>query len=176
MAVYVALLRGINLGARNRISMAGLREVFAALGAQDVKTFLQSGNVVFRSSKARGALVKAVEGSIARDLGLEITVLLRTPQELAKVIADNPFAKRKASALHVTFLASPPKAARVRERDPHAFSPDEFRVTRSHVYLHCPNGYGRSKLSNAFFERRLGVPATSRNWNTVTKLTELVRG
>jgi uncharacterized protein (DUF1697 family) len=173
MAVYVALLRGINLGARNRISMATLRELFEASGAKDVQTYVQSGNVVFGSSRKREPLSKAVERRIAKELGIDIRVLLRTPRELERVVADNPFRRRKPSSLHVTFLAAPPKAARVAELEPKAFAPDEFRVARGHVYVHCPNGYGRSKLSNAFFEKRLGVPATTRNWNTVTKLTQL---
>ncbi len=174
---YVALLRGINLGARNKISMADLRELFGRLDADDVTTYVQSGNVVFKSRAERGELVRAIEQRIARDVGLEIIVLLRTSAELAKVVADNPFAKSQSDPvkLHVTFLAETPAPARVRALDPKVFEPDEFHIAGSDIYLHTPNGYGKSKLSNAYFERQLGVAGTSRNWKTVTTLAALAR-
>jgi uncharacterized protein (DUF1697 family) len=172
---YVALLRGINLGARNKVAMPDLRALFGALGAQDVSTYVQSGNVVFKSPEGPAELRAAAEEHIKRDLGLDVTVLLRTRTELAAIVADNPFARdeREPTTLHVTFLAEAPDAERARELDPTASDPDEFRIVGRDVYLHCPNGYGRSKLSNAFFERRLGVAATTRNWRTVTTLAEL---
>jgi uncharacterized protein (DUF1697 family) len=176
MATYVALLRGINLGGRNRVSMPELRELFVALGSEDVETYVQSGNVVFVSSARSAAkLTTAIEERIAGDLGLEVTVILRTRSQLAKLLAGNPFAKREKDPvkLHVTFLAARPAAARVRELDAKYGEPDGFRVVGHDVYLHTPGGYGRSKLSNAYFERRLGVPATTRNWKTVTALAEL---
>jgi uncharacterized protein (DUF1697 family) len=173
----VALLRGINLGARNKVSMADLRTLFADLGAEEVVTYVQSGNVVFRSSGLRQAeLARAIEKRIERDLRLRIRVLLRTKAQLGKVLGANPFAKRDPSTLHVTFLAAAPSRAAVRELEGKAFEPDEFRVVGSEVYLHCPNGYGKSKLSNAFFEQALDVAATTRNWRTVTKLAELTSG
>jgi len=172
---YAALLRGINLGARNKVSMADLRALFAALDAEDVATYVQSGNVIFKSRAGAAELTHAIEQRISRDLGLSVTVLLRTKAELAKVLADNPFAggAREPAKLHVTFLAETPDRARVRRLDPEGAEPDEFRVVGQEIYLHCPNGYGRSKLSNAYFERQLGVAATTRNWRTVTKLAEL---
>jgi uncharacterized protein (DUF1697 family) len=171
---YVALLRGINLGSRNRVSMPELRTLFEELGAEEVSTYVQSGNVVFRSSDTATKLAKAIEGRIERDLGLEVTVLVRTKAQLKKLHAGNPFARRgKELALHVTFLADTPSRSRVRELAQKEFAPDEFRVVGREVYLHCPNGYGRSKLSNAFFEKQLGVAATTRNWKTVSQLAEL---
>jgi uncharacterized protein (DUF1697 family) len=174
---YVALLRGINLGARNKVSMRDLRALFGALGAEDVSTYVQSGNVIFKSRDGPAELRAAAEERITRDLGLDVTVLLRTGSELAAVVADNPFAAdhREPKTLHVTFLADAPDAERARELDPTAWQPDEFRVVGREVHLHCPNGYGRSKLSNAFFERGLGVAATTRNWRTVTNLAELTQ-
>jgi uncharacterized protein (DUF1697 family) len=172
---YVALLRGINLGARNKIAMADLRDLFESLEAEDVTTYVQSGNVVFRSRIARDQLTRTIEERISSRLGLEIEVLLRTSAELAKLVAGNPFAKSQSDPvkLHVTFLADTPAAARVRALDTTAFEPDEFHVADREVYLHTPNGYGRSKLSNAYFEKQLGVAATTRNWKTVTALAEL---
>jgi len=175
-ATFVALLRGINLGARNKVSMADLRELLTGLGAEDVTTYVQSGNVVF-TSPAAIAKPAAIEARIARDLGLDLTVLVRTPAELERLVARNPFTKKatESKQLHVTFLADSPPASRVKELDPERSPPDEFRVVGREAYLYCPNGYGRSKLSNAYFEQKLGVAATTRNWNTVTKLAELAR-
>jgi uncharacterized protein (DUF1697 family) len=173
---YVALLRGINLGGHNKVSMSDLRVLFASLGAEDVETYVQSGNVIFESTEGPGKLTDALEKRIRRDLGLSVTVLLRTRPQLARVHAGNPFAKsgKESTKLHVTFLAEKPDLARVRELDPERAEPDEFEVVGQEVYLHCPNGYGRSKLTTAYFEKKLGVAATTRNWKTVTKLAELV--
>lgn len=175
-ATYVALLRGINLGARNKISMAGLRELFAGLGAEDVTTYVQSGNVVFKAAIPARELAGAIETEIKRDLSLDVAVLLRTRTELAAIVERNPFGGSEAKELHVTFLADRPQAARAAQLDPQRSHPDEFRVVGREVYLRCPNGYGRSKLTNAYFEKQLALVATTRNWNTVTKLAELASG
>lgn len=172
---YVALLRGINLGARNRIAMADLRALLESLGAEDVETYVQSGNVVFKSAHRPGDLTAAIEAGIHDELGLEVTVLVRTRQQLEKLVARNPFTggRRESAKLHVTFLAGEPDRAKVRRLDPARAEPDEFRVAGREIYLHCPAGYGRSKLTNAYFEKQLGVAATTRNWKTVTNLAEL---
>jgi len=174
----VALLRGVNLGSRNKVSMADLRELFVAVGAEDVATYVQSGNVIFKSRDRAPKLIEAIEKEIRRRLGLDVAVLVRTRAELAKVLAGNPFAKggNEPATLHVTFLAETPDRARVGKLDPERGGDDEFRVAGREVYLHCPNGYGRSKLTNAYFEKELGVAATTRNWRTVTKLAELAGG
>lgn len=159
MTTYVALLRGINVAGHKRVKMSDLRARFLALGHQMVTTYLQSGNVVFASPKSGPPeLAHEIEG------------------ELADVVAGNPFLTRGVdpATLHVTFLLDTPDTARVDELIPHHGEPDQFEVIGREVYLHCPNGYGRTKLSNAFFERRLRVAATTRNWNTVTRLLELV--
>src|SRR6266545_2085894 len=150
----------------------GLRTHFDALGAKDVATYVQSGNVVFKSPGKAAELVQAIEKKISRDLGLNVTVLLRTKTQLARALAGNPFSGREPK-LHVTFLAATPDRRLVRDLDPTRAKPDEFRVAGREIYLHCPNGYGRSKLTNAYFEKQLGVAATTRNWKTVTKLAEL---
>jgi uncharacterized protein (DUF1697 family) len=174
----VALLRGVNLGARNKIPMAQLRELFEELGHDDVTTYLQSGNVVFRSSMRRDELQQAVERAIRGRFGFDIRVLLRTKSELRATVAGNSFADRQPdpTKLHVTFLAAAPQRKLAAALEEQHFEPDEFRVKRNAVYLHCPHGYGRSKLSNALFEKELGVVATTRNWRTVTALAELANG
>jgi uncharacterized protein (DUF1697 family) len=178
MTTYVALLRGVNLGARNKVSMADLRTLIESLGAEDVQTYVQSGNVVFKSRvRSAAKLAGDIEQRIGRELGLEIRVVLRTDKQLAKIVAGNPFAasQSEGTKLHVTFLAEAPKASLTRGLEPEAFEPDEFQVKGREVYLPTPKGYGRSKLSNAYFEKKLGVAGTTRNWNTVTKLAELAR-
>jgi uncharacterized protein (DUF1697 family) len=179
MGAYVAMLRGINVGGRNRVKMADLEALFAGLGHSDVVTYVQSGNVVFRSaSKSAAALPTAIEERITRDLGLAVTVLIRSKAELDKVTAANPFLAGGAdlTKLHVTFLAAKPDAALVKAVAEFRAEPDEFRIAGREVYLHCPAGYGNTKLNNTFWEKKLGVGATTRNWNTVTKLTELAGG
>jgi uncharacterized protein (DUF1697 family) len=178
VGTWVALLRGINLGARNKVAMADLRALFEDLGAEDVQTYVQSGNVVFESTLSRAELTKAVGKEIESRLRLDLAVVYLTKAELGRVVKGNPFAKAQSDPLklHVTFLAERPKAAQVRELSRAEYPPDEFEVKSSVVYLHCPQGYGRSKLSNAFFEKRLGVAGTTRNWRTVTTLAELAAG
>jgi uncharacterized protein (DUF1697 family) len=175
---YVALLRGINLGAHKRISMEDLRELFRALGTEEVRTYLQSGNVVFRSNGTPSELVRAIEKGINRSLGLEVTVLVRTRRQLAKVVRANPFLASKVdpAKLHVTFFADAPDADRVRALGEKRVAPDEFHLVGSEIYLYCPKGYGRTKVSNTFLEKQLSVAATTRNWKTVTALAEMAKG
>jgi uncharacterized protein (DUF1697 family) len=176
MPTYVALLRGINLGARNRVAMADLRAVVERAGGEDVRTYVQSGNVVFRSRSSAARLAASLEAGIRRPLGLDIAVLVKTKQQLAKLVERNPFASADPSTLHVTFLAKAPARDRARKLSEQSFAPDELHVAGREVYLRCPNGYGRTKLSNAFLEQQLAVPATTRNWRTVTTLAELAAG
>lgn len=174
MRVYVAMLRGINVSGKNTIKMSDLQALFVGLGHTDVITYIQSGNVVFRSSaKTAAALESAIERRIERELGFKVPVVIRTKPELAKVIAANPFGGLDISKVHVTFLAQKPDAALVRVLADHQSPPDEFRIVAREVYLYCPEGSGNSKLNNAFWERKLKVRATARNWNTVTKLLDL---
>ena len=179
MATYVALLRGINVGGRTRVKMDDLRRLFVALDHADVRSYLQSGNVIFKSPiEEPSCLAADVERSIARDLGLTVTVVLRTADDLAQVVANNPFLGRGAdpATLHVTFLADAPDRDRAARLETPAGQPDELALAGREVYLHCPNDYGRTKLNNASIERRLGVSATTRNWRTVTTLRDLASG
>ncbi|HEY3239871.1 MAG TPA: DUF1697 domain-containing protein [Acidimicrobiia bacterium] len=174
---YVALLRGINLGAKNKVPMPALRSVVESLGHEDVRTYIQSGNVLFRS-RSRGVptIAAALEKSITEEFGFRVAVVVRSQPELRQVTTSNPFlvAGADPSALHVVLLGSSPTKASVGALDPDRSPPDEFAVRHAEVYLHCPNGFGRSKLSLDYFERTLGAPGTIRNWKTVTKLLELM--
>jgi len=172
VTVYVALLRGVNVGGARKLPMKELVPALEELGFEDVVSYIQSGNVVFRGPAGKAKLAAQLERAIEQRFGLYVTVMLRTPAELEKLIAANPFGGDEAK-LHVAFLDRKPAAAAVKKLDPDRSPPDEFTVVGSEVYLHFPNGYGRTKLGGDYLERVLGVRATARNWRTVTKLLEL---
>jgi uncharacterized protein (DUF1697 family) len=182
MARFVALLRGVNVSGHNPMSMADLRSLLETLPAAEVATYLQSGNVVFSSEAADpDALADAIASRIRSETGLEVTVLVRTAEEFARVARANPFLAGDPDGdgpgLHVTFLTEPPEDSRVASLTSavDAYAPDSFRIVERQVYLHCPNGYGRTKLNNSFFEKKLARPATTRNWRTVTALAAMTR-
>jgi uncharacterized protein (DUF1697 family) len=120
----------------------------------------------------------AIEERITRDLGMTVTVVARTSAELLRVVQANPFlkAEKDPATLYVIFLRAAPDHARLSGLDPQAVAPDEFQVVGREIYAHYPNGYGRSKMTNDYFEGRLKVAGTARNWNTVTKLAQLAGG
>jgi uncharacterized protein (DUF1697 family) len=178
MAVIVAMLRGVNLGGRNMIKMEALRALCESLGLRDARTYLQSGNVVFRT-KARGlgTLAKRIEDAIERSLGFRPAVIVRTTSELRGVIARNPFASRRGidpSKFLVTFLASDPSAE---DRDrvlKIEVDPEELYIDGREVYIYFPNGVAHPKLSWARdIGKMLRTSGTGRNWNSVTKLLEI---
>jgi uncharacterized protein (DUF1697 family) len=174
---YVALLRGVNVGGKNRLPMIDLCAMFSAAGCASVQSYIQSGNVVFQAApRVAGGIAAVIADRIAKDFGYRTPVVLRTSQELADAIAHNPFfaAGKQQEWLHVTFLADQPSPAAVRTLDSHRSPPDEFIVRGRDIYLHLPNGAGRSKLTNQYFDSRLKTVSTSRNWRTVNQLLELM--
>jgi len=174
--VYVALLRGINLGGKNKLPMKDLVLMFDGAGCSDVQTYIQSGNVVFCATEAGASRVPTlVAKAIADRLGFKAPVVLRTARELQAVARGNPFLKAGADpdTLHVVFLADRPPPAKVAALDPARSPPDEFQVRGREIYLRCPNGLGRTKLSNAYFDSKLGTISTVRNWRTVLTLAEM---
>ena len=176
MTTHAAFLRGINLGKNKRIAMADLRALGEALGFEDVRTHLQSGNLLFTSKAAEAELVAALEGGIATEFGFDIRVMVRTRAQLARLVNDDPMgADRSDGRLrHVAFLSAAPKAKELKAFDAGRYLPDEVHIQGRDAHLWYPGGVQGSKLSNAELERHLGVAATTRNWNTVTKVLELV--
>lgn len=169
MPTYVALLRGINVGGRRKIAMSHLRATFAALGYAEARTYLQSGNVVFTAKTGSVAKVRsAVELRLDHDYGFDVKVILRTRAELATTLKNNPY----GADAYITFLDRAPDRARVKAIDATRYAPDEFAVHGREVFVRCPNGYGRTKINNTFFERALAADATTRNYKTVTTLYE----
>jgi len=175
---YAALIRGINVGGRAKLSMPVLKAGLAELGYEDVVTYVQSGNAVFRASGGKRQVAAAIERRILEDAGLTVTVMLRTHAELTRIAKRNPFLAdaHEPKHLHVLFLDATPEKGAVARLDPDRSPPDRFHVDGQEIYLHHPNGIGRSKLSGDYFEKTLGVRGTARNWNTVTKLVELTSG
>lgn len=183
MTAFVALLRAVNVSAQNRIPMAELRRVLGGMGPTGVETYVQSGNVVF---DARGddpaAQAAAIHGLIEREFGHDVRVLVLTAAQLAQVAAANPFLATDADEklLHATFLERPVAEAAfgglslpAQPGEQAVLAAGDAAFAGRVVYLHLPHGYGRTKLNNAYFERALGTPATTRNWRTVLALVAL---
>jgi len=175
MTTWIALLRGINVGGHHKVPMADLRAVVASLGYQDVATYIQSGNVVFATDGEESTIVGALEEAIESRFGFPVPVVLRTVTELAAISRHHPLATPASDPrrLMVAFLDRVPDVSVRGALDPEEFAPDRSALVGREVYLTYPNGSGRSKLNHALLERRLGVRATVRNWNTVAKLAAL---
>ncbi len=172
---WVALLRGINVGRAKRVTMADLRAVLESLGYADVRTHGQSGNAILVSDQRKPeSLEQEISMRIRADLGMDVSVLLRTATEFARVVEANPFVARgvASSELHVAFLSAEPEKQRVAAVDHRAFLPDEFAFGKRVIYVRLPKGVMGSTLPD--WERTLGVRATQRNWNTTTKIRDLV--
>jgi uncharacterized protein (DUF1697 family) len=176
-ATHVALLRGLNVGGKNILPMSDLRALFTAAGCRDVRTYIQSGNVIFTAdADAIASLPEAVAARITERFGFRTPVILRTGAELADVIRHNPFIAQGAATeeLHVSFLAERPNATQIDSLDPNRSPPDTFVVRGQEIYLRFPRGLGRTKLTSEYFDRRLATTGTVRNWRTVTKLLALM--
>jgi uncharacterized protein (DUF1697 family) len=168
---YAALLRGINVGGARSVPMAELTKVFCELGHEDVRTYIQSGNVVFTSPKAERVVTTDLVAAIEKRFGLAVTVMLRSHRELAAVEAANPFAD--VSGVHVVFLERAPSAKATASLDPDRSPGDAFALAGRELYLRLPTGAGRTKLTLGYLEKQLGVAGTQRNWNTLLKLIAL---
>lgn len=179
MPVYIAMLRGINIGPHKRMKMDKLCASCEALDFEQVKTYVQSGNVVFKAGKQSPASLSGkLEERIVRDFGFSAPVIVRTDDEMGKVIRNNPLIKKPnidPERLHVTFLSELPAPATVKKLDALPQQPDWFCYLKREIYLHCPNGYGQTKLTNNLFEKQLAVGATTRNWRTVNNLYEMTK-
>jgi uncharacterized protein (DUF1697 family) len=177
VGTFISLLRGINVASQNLIRMPELKRLYETLGFGEVVTYVQSGNVVFGAPDGIEAeLEKSIEAEIQRSLGLSVTVLVRTPDEIERVIQRNPFTHGRnedATRLYVTFLSSAPNGTELTALQSPNEDGDEFVLDGREIYLFCPNHYGRTRLNNNLFERKLKIPATTRNWNTVNTLFKM---
>lgn len=177
METYISILRGINVSGHKLIKMADLKALYESLGFKEVITYIQSGNVIFKAEK-KGDLAIIIGNKIQDKYKFEVPILVRKAEEIKRVSETNPFMKEKGideEKLHVTFLAEPPSKADLEAIKKIDHSPDRFVITGKEVFLYCPGGYGNTKLSNTFFENKLKIQATTRNWKTVNKLVELAQ-
>ena len=176
METYISLLRGINVSGQRKIKMIDLKILFESLNFKNVRTYIQSGNVVFEFELMDcGLLSKIIEDKILLDLGLEVSVIIRNHDQLIAILRDNPFVTigNEMSVLYVTFLSDNPNDGVLDKINEINFAPDEFRIIGKEAYLFCPNGYGRTKLNNSFFENKFKLKATTRNWRTINELNEM---
>jgi uncharacterized protein (DUF1697 family) len=178
MAIYIALLRGINVSGRKIIKMDHLKSMFISLGFQSVTTYIQSGNVVFETAEAEtGILCETIANKINHEFGFEVPVIVRALDELKEAIRQNPFgtdAIAEDEKLYITFLSKEPTAEAIAIFESFENGIDKFRVLNREVYILCgKNGYGNSLFSNTFVEKKLKVSATTRNWETTNKLAAI---
>ncbi len=173
----ISMLRGVNLGAHKRIKMDALRDLYESLGFRDPQTYVQSGNVLFKTSeRSLASLVKRIEAGIEETFGFHSDVIVRTPAEMQSVIARNPFASRSGiepNKLLVTFLAGDPTPEARAKIAEIKTDPEELRLDGRELYIYYPNGMGRTKLNAASIERVLKLSGTARNWNSVKNMLEM---
>jgi uncharacterized protein (DUF1697 family) len=177
MSTYVAMLRGINVGGARKILMKDLAALYETCGFTGVTTYVQSGNVVFDSKdKSLDKIARTIEDEIDKIYSFHAHVIVRTGADLGKVIAANPFVKKHgidSKSLYVTFLSGVPDAKNLEPLAQLESGADRFAAVGREIFVLCPGGYGKTKLSNNFFETKLKLAATTRNWKTVTVLHEM---
>jgi uncharacterized protein (DUF1697 family) len=179
METCIALLRGINVSGHKMIKMEELKKVLSELNFTNIRTYIQSGNIVFESEKSDPAyLEKQMGDKILSHFGFPVPVLIRSRAELDDIHKNNPFLGKRSEPidkLHVTFFPEEPDQILWNKIEKNSFLPDEFIVSGREVYLLCPNGYGQTKLTNQFFENKLKLTATTRNWKTIQTLLQMSR-
>jgi uncharacterized protein (DUF1697 family) len=176
MTTYICFLRGINVGGNKLLKMAELKALFDALKLRDAKTYLQSGNVVFRSDETnRAVLTRRIEDGIRKKSGMEVKIILRTTDELREVIAANPLPPedRNPSGLLVAFLGGTIADTAQALLSSLKIPSEELHFGKQELYLYFTDGMARSKIANALTEKKLGVNVTARNWNTVNALLKM---
>lgn len=174
MYTYIALLRGINVSGQKKIPMAELRELLSKAGLENVKTYIQSGNVIFQSSeKNKKKLEIKIHNVIKSHFGFEVPILVKTPIELQQIFDGSPFPQEKKENSYFMMLYTPSDKVLVEEVSKLSYPNEAFLITDNCVYFYCSTGYGKAKFSNNFFERKLKVTATARNYKSMVKLLSL---
>ena len=177
MHTYIALLRGINVSGQKKINMAELRAQLAELDLHNIRTYIQSGNIVFgHTSTDLPAMEQLIRDKIREKYGFDVPTLVKTPEDFAAALRNNPWKdnpEREEQRLYLTFLAEVPAPDLVAKLAQMDHSPEAWALVGKDIYFFSPQGYGRAKMSNNYFEQKLKVAATTRNWNTVNKLLEM---
>ena len=178
MNQFICLLRGINVSGKNKIKMDLLRQLFIETGFVGVQTYIQSGNVIFQSNlKTTLEISSLISEKIMEMFGFSVPILVLTVEELRNALKNNPFIAdltKDQAFLHLTFLSVVPEKTKIGKILEKQYSPDEFEWNGTVIYLYCPAGYGNTRLTNTFFENKLNVIATTRNWKTANELMKLV--
>jgi len=179
MTTYLALLRGINVGGHKKILMADLRELFEDKGFTNVKSYIQSGNVVFNSElESETDLTDKIEKMIEDEFGFQVPVRVRTAVQMQEVIEKLPFTGSdyldEASKIAITFFDREPAESKILELEKYVFAPEQLIVCGREAFSHCPGGFARTKLTNGLIEKKLGVSATSRNLKTFMKMMAML--
>jgi uncharacterized protein (DUF1697 family) len=177
MIMYISILRGINVSGQKCIKMDALRKMYENLGFKDIRTYAQSGNVIFQSREYRiDELEQIIRAQIKKDFGFDVPVILLPSDRLEKIVENNPFARdlnKDIAFMHVTFLSAKPKEFKRETIEAKKTVKEEIIFSDEAIYLYCPGGYGKTKLSNNFLETVLKVEATTRNWKSTTELLKV---
>jgi len=177
MRTYISILRGINVSGQKLIKMDDLRKLYENLGFRNVTTYVQSGNVVFKADDyEQSDFEQRISQQIQKDFGFEVPVIVLTIDKLKQIIDNNPFLddpNKEHSHLHVTFLSSKPEHYDNETIESKKQNGEEISFSENVIYIYCPNGYGRTKLTNNFLESKLKVMATTRNWKTINELFKI---
>lgn len=177
MKTFLSILRGINVSGQKKIPMSELKKMYEELHFENITTYIQSGNVIFKNKNSKD-LSEKIEQKIFEKYNFNVPVIIRTPEEMQSIIEGNQFLKQKnidLTKLHVVYLADNPKQENIDKLKIYNFEPDKFYISSKEVYLYCPNGYGNTKLTNNFFENKLKVTATTRNWKTTNELFKILK-
>lgn len=175
MKTYIALLRGINVSGQKKIKMAELRTHLSEWGFSAVQTYIQSGNIVLQEAESsQEQIAERIHQGIQSVYGFDVPVMVLVPEDLDRVLANNPFLPEKdPKRLYVTFLSTQPAQDLQDQLLGEDYTPEAFVLREQHIYFFSPSGYGRAKMNNNFFEKKLKVRATTRNWRTVNKLKDM---
>lgn len=174
MITYIALLRGINVSGKNKIVMADLKQMLLQLGFSNITTYIQSGNIVFSSKEVDATVLsEKIHKQILNTFKLDVPVLVLASSTLQTIFNNHPYAEEDEKQIYFVLLKSTPSAALVAELNKGTYATEKFVVTNNCLYLLCLNGFGKAKCNNNFFERKLGVQATTRNYKTIAKLVEI---
>ena len=178
MQTLISLLRGINMTGYNSVKMKDLSELYMHLGFTGIETYIQSGNVIFSCPESMSSkdISTMLERTIHEKFGYNVPVMIRTIAEIKKLMADNPFLDESnfdASKMAVIFLHVEPSDAQIRKVSGVSYPPDKFKITGTEIYIYCPNGFGRTKLYTNFFEQKMGVTGTARNWKTISAILQM---
>lgn len=179
MTTYISILRGINVSGQRMIKMDALKKMYETLGMKQVKTYIQSGNVIFQTENSTPReLQDIISNQIFQTFNHEVPVIVLTVGTLEHIIENNPFkndSSKDVVFLHITFLAAPPVNVKFETPENKKAEGEELVLTDQAVYLFCPHGYGKTKLTNGFIENKLHVRATTRNWKTANELLKIAR-